>query len=241
MATVKSHRHLAVAHADVFPALTLPETKQLAWFLDGSIMDVGVRHHLWRSWGFCERHTWAHAIAEIELRYTALGTAILYDDLLGRARRALARRWEPATLRCRALRARDSCYTCDYVAHAGETPTGDLQHQQRQVNERSRFTDQLLREWPVWAPRACPHCAPGAQGIPCRRHLAAEPARLDHEVVGGLTELGDRLSVYLRSLTWRGPEAQATHRSAFVEVLGWFAGWQIPLALARPEEGSVET
>jgi hypothetical protein len=231
VALTDSDANGAAARDDMSVDLTLAEVKQLWWFMDGSIMDVGVRHHLWSSWGFCPRHTWAHAIAEIELRYTPLGTAILYEDLLDRARRVVARGWEPSTLRRRALQPHASCYTCDYANHA-DVPDRQFADQQRRVNARRRFADRVLREDVVWAPRACPVCTPDGRGLPCRRHLIDEAAELDGTVADGLTELGQRLHVFMRSLTWRGPVAEERHRSAFVETLGWFAGWQIPLSLA---------
>lgn len=53
--------------------LSAAEVFQLYSFLDGSIMVPEVRHHLRAGWGFCPRHTWAHALVEIELKYEALG------------------------------------------------------------------------------------------------------------------------------------------------------------------------
>jgi hypothetical protein len=113
--------------------LTPAEVKQLRLFVRGAMMDLGVREHLWRSWGFCPRHTWAHAIVEVELvGGLPFGTAILYEDLAGELR-ALAR----------------------------------------------------------------------------------------------------RLHVFVKSLTVDGPTATDEDRAAWVEALGFFAGWQVPLALSR--------
>jgi len=69
----------AVGGADA--PLAFGEVKQLWWFLGGSIMSPGTRHRPWRSWGFCPRHTWAHAVVERELRVQPFSTAILYEDL----------------------------------------------------------------------------------------------------------------------------------------------------------------
>lgn len=220
-------------HEDDDPMqLTLVEVKQLWWFLDGSIMDPGVRHHLWHSWGFCPRHTWAHAIAEIELRVAPLGTTILYKDLLSRAQHLLGRRWRPIPLRLSGLRAQASCYQCDYIARARQ-PDAHFAPQQRQVNNRRRFTERVLAEAPVWVPRACPGCNPTYRGLPCRQHLLDETVPWDPTVLAGLNDLANRLDVHLRSMTWGGPQTTEEHRSAFIETLGWFAGWEIPLTLAK--------
>ncbi len=200
----------------------------------------GVRHHLWRSWGFCPRHTWAHAIAEFELRVIPLGTTILYKDLLNRARHLLGRRWQPTTLRRSRLRAQASCYTCDYISTARQ-PDPHFAPQQSCVNNRRRFTQRVLAEAPIWLPRACPGCSSLCRGLPCRQHLILidETVQWHPAVLDGLNDLADRLDLYLRSMTWGGPQSTVEHRSALVETLGWFAGWEIPLTLAnrQPQRG----
>src|SRR5215471_2944920 len=67
------------------PELSRAEVKHLWWFFDGAIMAPDVRHQLWRSWGFCSRHTWAHAQLEAELRLHPFSTSILYENLITRA------------------------------------------------------------------------------------------------------------------------------------------------------------
>ncbi|MDR0360227.1 MAG: hypothetical protein LBJ87_12305, partial [bacterium] len=92
------------------------ETKQLWWFLDGAIMNVGTRHHLWASWGLCPRHSWIHAVMEIENRGgRPFSTSILLEDLLERAIRSLRRTarlpWKVARSR---LKAHRECFTRGY-------------------------------------------------------------------------------------------------------------------------------
>lgn len=102
------------------------EVKQLAAFVDGSIMVPEIRHHLWRSWGFCSRHTWLHAVVECELRARPFGTAILYHDLTWRAARTIAGRARPRSWRIRRLASKDTCFTCDYLelSRVGAGSTG---------------------------------------------------------------------------------------------------------------------
>jgi hypothetical protein len=69
-----------------------PEIRQIWSFLDGAIMDVGTRQHLWRSWGLCPRHAWCYAVAELEIRGgRPFSTTILYEELVGRAARLISR------------------------------------------------------------------------------------------------------------------------------------------------------
>lgn len=43
------------------------EVRQLWSFIDGDIMDGSMRRLLPASLGLCPRHTWAHAVVEVEL------------------------------------------------------------------------------------------------------------------------------------------------------------------------------
>src|SRR5205823_13651106 len=98
-------------------AFDVREVEQLWTFLDGAMMKPDVRHLLWRSWGFCPRHSWAHAIVELELRGARpFATTILWEDLLRRAATSLGQR--PGALAVRRLRPRSECFTCRYVLAA---------------------------------------------------------------------------------------------------------------------------
>lgn len=81
-------------------------------------------------------------------------------------------------------------------------------------------------------------------GLLCRRHLLKRH-ELDvasaHEYAGHLSGLRDRLARHLSSMTSpggagtpaTGPVRAAEERVAWIEALGWFAGWELPLALTR--------
>jgi hypothetical protein len=211
---------------------TLTEVKQLWWFHDGSIMNVGVRHHLWASWGFCSRHTWLYAISELEMRGgSLLGTAVLYEDLLGRAAAAVSGRRLLRRDPVSALRPRESCFTCDYTGHALD-PDPHFAAQTERVNARTRLRTLLEGQQEQWRPRACPTCL-GGDGLPCRPHLLGGNAAPPRDFGRQLWALRGRTAKFLRSQTWRPPTLTPDERIAWVETLGFFAGWAVPDVLAR--------
>jgi len=213
---------------------SLPEIRQIHSFLDGSIMSSFVRHHLWRSWGLCPRHTWAFGQCDIEIRSTQpFSVGILYEDLTDRAARLLGSR-RPAGWLLRQLQSHDACFTCDYLKIAGSVsfePYVIALH--ARANRRERTLRQLAESRPVWEERTCPVCFGGA-GPPCRPHLLAGVAQPDRAVAVYLVNLTRRLEAMTKSFTWRGPTATAEERAAWVEALGWFGGWDYPFrALAE--------
>jgi hypothetical protein len=204
--------------------LTLTEVKQLFSFLDGSIMSVFVRHRLWESWGFCSRHTWAYAAAECELRGgKPFGVSILYEDLTGRAARAV----RPSLLGGRIVlrRGNGECFTCDYASFARGDPA--YAGRQARVNRRQRTTALLLALRERWEPRSCPVCL-GGDGPVCRPHLLSGAATVDLALPEVLSDLTTRLYAFGRSFAWRGRPASAEEQASWVEALGWFAGWDYP-------------
>lgn len=231
-------RHVGVAERERRPAdgLSAAEVKHLWWFIvDGGIMAVDVRHRLWDSWGFCPRHTWAHAAVEMELAGgRPFSTAILYEDLTGRAARAVRRsRLLPWALRCRKLRARQGCLTCDYCLIARQVSEPLVAGLQSRVNRLARVRDALAATRALWEGRACPVCT-GRAGMPCRPHLLAGDARAEAERLDAyLFGLQRRLYRLVRSMTWKGPAATEEDVVSWVEALGWFAGWEFPFWLAE--------
>jgi hypothetical protein len=204
-----------------FADFTPVEVEHLWWFLDGTIMQPDVRHDLWRSWGLCTRHAWAHAVVECELRYQPLSTAILYRDLLGRAVRRL-RAHRPWPLIRRALRAGGLCPTCAFV-RSGE-PKRRFAEQTAQVNAAARFREYVQEGHPVWNEHGCPAC--GLSGGPqCRRHLVDGAGKPDQAAADYLADVTARLDSFTDSMTWQGPPQTPERVAALVEALGFIAGW----------------
>lgn len=212
--------------------LTVAETKQLWWFLDGAIMNVGTRHQLWASWGLCPRHSWAHAVMEIENRGgRPFSTSILLEDLLGRAVQDLRRTgllpWRVTRAR---LRGRGECFTCAYglLERSNVDPMG-LDRERRRANEMARTRELLAASAGVWGPRSCPRCL-GGRGPRCRLHLlqdgGAGPPR--DRLRDELSDLHRRVARFNRSLVWKGPAATAEEKASWVEGLGWLYGWSYP-------------
>ncbi len=218
-------------------SFSMVEARQLWSFLDGAIMDVHVRHQLWRTWGLCPRHAWGYAIAEIEVRGgRPFSTAILYEDLVGRAAGLAGSRALPWRLALARLRTRGVCFTCDYVALArSHTDTG-LGDVLARMNDRRRTTVLLAASRREWRARACPECLAG-EGPVCRPHLLAgvRPPGGRRRLAGALWDLRRRLHVLVRSMTWRGPVAGAAEEASWVEALAWFGGWRFLRLAARAD------
>jgi hypothetical protein len=212
---------------------TTREVSQLWSFLDGAIMNVETRHHLWRTWGLCPRHSWGYAVLEVELRGgLPFSTTILYEDLIVRAARSLTRSLRlPWSVARRSLESRGECYTCDYegLAHGPGAP--GAQDQAQLANTRRRFRPLLLGSQEHWRPVTCPSCL-GGSGPVCRQHLLAgvEPGSRD-DLAAWLSQLARRLGRFKESMTWRGPEATEFERVSWVEAIGWFSGWRYPAAM----------
>jgi hypothetical protein len=212
--------------------VTSTEVKQLWWFFDGSIMTTFVRRRLWKSWGFCSRHTWAHSAVEHELRYQPHGTVVLYEDLLGRAATALTPRVGGRRRLARRFAARDECLTCAYITVARTAVEASFHERAERARRLSRTRVLVGDTRQEWQPRACPCCLRG-DGPVCRPHLlrGADPPDGWATLTTQLDEVLGRLRRYGRSMRWRGPDAGDADRSALIETLGWFAGWRTPAAI----------
>ncbi|MBC7293124.1 MAG: hypothetical protein H5T84_03260 [Thermoleophilia bacterium] len=205
---------------------SIAEVKQLLSFLDGAVIVPDARHHLWRSWGFCPRHTWLLAVVECELRLRPMGTAIIYEDLAKRASTVLTNWALPRPARLQQLRPRAACLTCEHVKIGRDDPAWN--HPTQVVNRRRRFLEQVRSTQAEWEPHTCPVCA-GGKGPVCRIHLLEGAHAPLGQTGKALSDLAKRLRSYYRSLTWQGPRASPRDQASWVEVLGWFAGWRYVL------------
>jgi hypothetical protein len=206
--------------------LDLAEVKQLWWFLDGAIMAPDVRDHVRRSWGFCPRHAWGFAVAEIELRGgRPFATAILYEDLTRRAAKAVGSGKRPGARTLHRLEPQEPCFTCEYLGLGGE-PEVSFRELAERTNRRERTRRLLEAGRAEWERRACPSCL-GGGGLVCRSHLLAggeASADLGAELEG----LADRVAAFVGSQTMRGTPAGPLEQASWIEALGWFAGWDYP-------------
>jgi hypothetical protein len=213
---------------------TAPEVKQLWWFLDGAIMNVDTRHHLWRSWGLCSRHAWGYAIAEIEVRGgKPFSTAILYEDLALRASAAMGQRLRSRGHIRSQLETHESCFACEYVS---SLPGGELEMERAQweetakrVNHRTRTLALVGELRGAWESRSCPACL-GGDGLVCRPHLLLG-VESDNRLAAELAALARRLRVLANSLTTRRTPAGPLDRASWIEALGWFGGWDYAVKL----------
>lgn len=187
---------------------------------------------------------------------------VLYEDLLGEAIARLTGRHLPwRTTVDRFLVSRAPCWVCDLLQPAAPgAPSGasgyagsDTASLTAEAN-RMVFTTRWCRETqPVWRGLVCSACQEehlGAEGAenqpvsrqpavsqPCRQHLlqagdvgpAAAAATAER-----LRDIRRRILALLESMTAGGTAATQEDDSSWVEALGWFAGWRLPLALTIP-------
>jgi hypothetical protein len=133
------------------------------------------------------------------------------------------------------LRARAACAVCEALASSTADPDPSFEERQRRFNRLTRTRERLAVSMPVWAPASCPHCG-GGQGLTCRPHLlAGDPALVDATgCAAALERLGGRLKGLVASMTLHGPPATPQVQAAWVEAVGWFAGWGIAQRLVSP-------
>ena len=228
--------------APTSPALSDGEVNFLWWFIQGSIMDVDVRQALWQGWGLCERHTFGWLCVEAAFRHRYLhGPAIVYAELLDRARDALAARGRLAEHRLGArLRSKGPCHLCalGYGPHSdGYAPQARTQAGRDPSNLRA-----FLHECrAAWQPYVCARCSAGHGDALCRVHLIAAIAAGTDAGLAAQRRLVEAIASgaarYEASYRWelRGSDT-AEDRGAFVGAVGWCAGWTPLLQIAGDAE-----
>lgn len=233
-----------------------PEEVRVLWdFVHGDIMNGATRTRLRENWGMCARHSWAYAVVEIELWEAGAGMrgghqpfdlTILYADLLRTMVEKLGTGHAGRRGRTRALERHGGCVICADVR--GETPGGvthaglDLRQLTLEANWM-RFTREWLAETrPEWSASVCPDCAAAAGAtvspgtLPCRVHLLTSGVSSDAwwELTRTvLAELAVEVRALTDSMTQSGLPATAAENASWVKAVGWFTGWDFPLALSR--------
>ena len=183
--------------------------------------------------------------------------SLLYEDLLADVIRRLThhRRWRWSVTD--QLQVHASCRICDAVKPSGVEPTtpstgyagADTDVLTLEANARTFTTAWLKETQVIWCPSVCPACLSEAardhdttpigfsdQEIDtlCRRHLIAgdQVRNVDgQELAARLETLRRRLLRLLESMTEGGAPSTMDDDAAWVETLGWFAGWGSPLTL----------
>lgn len=208
------------------------EIHYLWWFIQGSIMEPGIRWRLRRAWGMCERHAWGALAVEAAFRHGYLhGPAVLYEDLIGRALRAfdLAGPWQARRL-ARRLRATGPCLMCEM----GLGPTApavarkELIEQGRDVSALRVFADLTKAYW--WK-TVCGHCLGDGSRVRCRSHVLEDISR------GSVVDLAEHrtlieyivghLAVYARSFRWEYHHTESKEdQAAMISAVGWCSSWR---------------
>lgn len=184
---------------------------------------------------------------------------VLYEDLLSTVVDRLTHHRivrDPAPER--KLRPTASCRICDAVNGPATAPEltragyagSDTTALADEANSM-QFTTAWLRDSEhIWRPRACPRClsddpesGPHTTALEsphqawlCRSHLI-DSAPIDsatvQDVIRTLRVLRERLVLLIESMTERGSVPSVEVDAAWVQTLGWFAGWQLPVAYLR--------
>ncbi|MFS0831548.1 hypothetical protein ABC337_12895 [Arthrobacter sp. 1P04PC] len=215
-----------------------------------------MRRLLRASLGLCPRHAWAYAVVEVELWQAGAGArgghqpfdvTVLYEDLLEHVADGLARR---GSLLHRhpdeVLLPVGPCRICADMA-SPELPglrmgyaNSNTEALTAEANSLA-YTKTWFRETSaLWRTRVCPDCDPdmpdgaGELALLCRFHLAGRrplSESLRHEVASRLLGIRDRIRRLTESMTDRGAPAGAEENTSWIEAVGFFAGWGLPLFL----------
>ncbi len=217
----------------------LPETVPLSdgeihylwWFIQGVIMDVSTRWKLRHAWGLCGRHGWGALATEAAFRHGFLhGPAVLYEDIMGRALRALQIRGPLQARRLPwKLRERGPCMMCEMDLGPGSRAAA-----RPKLIESGRDPRYLLafaaETRAYWWKTVCGRCVSSGSSARCRPHLVEEtstgPAGDPAEHRALVQYNFDHVRAYRRSFVWEhhGTDT-AEDRAALISAVGWCSGW----------------
>lgn len=222
-----------VTGAGVEPALSDGEVHFLYWFIQGSIMNPDTRWRLRRAWGLCERHALAHLAVEFAFRNGWVhGCALLYEDLLSRARRVFERRAPVGLWLALGLRQTAPCLMCElgFGPHSPAAAPAEVLARGRETAGLRAFARSTE---PCWRATVCVRCAgqaATAQSPRCRPHLlrdilAHHPVDLgaQRELVASIHAAVSRYSGSFR-LEFQGTDTLGD-RAGLVAAIGWCSGW----------------
>lgn len=241
--------------------LTVDEVRLLWSFIHGDIMNSLARRMLQEHRGLCDRHTWGHAVVEIELWQARSGhseghqpfdVAVLYDDLLetmiGELHTATA---HPHRAR-RTLTSQGHCLICQDLK-GPELPGLSMGYANSNSIALAEEANLLVytREWlsrtaSKWRAVSCPECRSAgsvtgevmddAAGLRCRQHLL-EREKFDQEDIRAsleflITARADLQRLVL-SMTEGGQAPDLAAEASWISTLAWFHRSTFPLQIGH--------
>ena len=207
------------------------EAHYLWYFMQGSIMDPGVRQNLRDSWGLCQRHITCWLLIESAFRHDYLhGPSILMEDLICRAQNCFSPYKIPMIIALR-LRNNKPCLMCSLGYNAASK--GYLMTEMLERSRDSSYFVRFIGETELyWRQFICPRCFGDVNkgGMLCRTHLIQE---LYGNKYSWITEqepfinyICRQLILYARSFRWecRGTETVEA-KASLISAAGWLSGW----------------
>lgn len=215
-------------------ALSAREVRCLLSLLGSDFATPLVRRQLWQNWGLCRLHLWWILAVDYEVRGEPFRAALLCEELLARAVATLRLPFVRPSRRVLGLRSTADCYVCENTTADLSAEPQDWEQRRLTRIQSLATTARALAEFEdVWTLLGCPVCVDGA-GLHCRIHLLegpGTPPRRRGEVRALASEIDSlraRLSGFVGSMRWGGPETTPETRVAWVEAVGWLAGWPAP-------------
>jgi len=219
--------------------LSAGEIHFLWWFIQGSIMSPSTREQLWKGWGMCERHAWGFISVEAAFREGYLhGPAVLYEDLMNRARAAFLVRGPAQSRRSmRNIRAKGPCLMCEM--EYGSKSKGSIEPERVQKGRDLSELQALARKTaPYWERAVCGRCAGNDSPQRCRRHLIADISR---GVISDLSphaalvdDIAKHIKIYARSFCHGYHGTQTVEdEAALISAVGWCTGWKTLLSIMK--------
>jgi hypothetical protein len=224
------------------------EVDFLWWFIQGSIMDPGVRVRLYAHWGLCSRHSLAFFVVEAAFRpHLIHGCTILYRELMRRAIRVLDDRGlhslVPGSISRHLLHVAGPCHLCDlgYHERSEGNVSPDRLAQGRDMTNAVRFAVDNRRGW---LPYVCSRCAGTDSPVLCRLHLIEamehEGAQIAKSQHASIVSISTHLSTFENAFRWdlRGTDTEED-RGALIGAIGWCSGWTELIRSLLPLDGKI--
>ncbi len=197
----------------------------------GQLDSLGVRAELWQSWGWCGRHTLGFLAVEAAAeRGWLFQAAVLFDELMQHAVRALASHWLFERARIEVALEGSACPACE----AGLTREQEARQNDADLVEAGGSLEPLrafaceTRPW--WDAWVCGACTASGAAPMCRPHLlAALRTGADIDLPGQralVADIAGHADAFAAAFSWgrQGSETPAD-RAGLIGVAGWCGGW----------------